>query len=83
MDLKVNEYQTNLIRDLIQKIRENSEDVDGIMTLVLVARSLERIGDHLTNIAENVIFIESGEDVRHQNLKTLESNHIKASPKNI
>lgn len=74
MDRKVNEYHTNLIRDLIQTIREGSEDVDDIMTLILVARSLERIGDHMTNIAENVIFIQSGKDVRHNNLKAFEIN---------
>jgi phosphate transport system protein len=32
---------------------------------VLVARNLERVGDHATNIAEDVIFIASATDVRH------------------
>ena len=36
------------------------------LELMLLARHLERIGDHATNIAEDVIFVVAGEDVRHQ-----------------
>jgi phosphate transport system protein len=40
-------------------------DVDAALTLVLLARSLERIGDHCTNIAEDVFFLNTGDIVRH------------------
>jgi phosphate transport system protein len=35
------------------------------LTLILIARNLERIGDHATNISEDVIFAITGEDIRH------------------
>ncbi len=40
-------------------------DVDAALTLVLLARSLERIGDHCTNIAEDIFFLNTGDIIRH------------------
>ena len=40
--------------------------VPSALELMLMARHLERIGDHATNIAEDVVFVVAGEDVRHQ-----------------
>ena len=39
--------------------------IEPALDLILVSRHLERIGDHATNIAEDVIFIVSARDVRH------------------
>ena len=39
------------------------------MELILVARNIERIGDHATNIAENTVFVVQGKDIRH-NIET-------------
>ena len=44
---------------------ENSSVVHPAFELILVAKNLERIGDHATNIAEDVIYIVAGRDVRH------------------
>ena len=40
--------------------------IEAALDLILVSRHLERIGDHATNIAEDVIFMVSARDVRHQ-----------------
>jgi phosphate transport system protein len=39
--------------------------IDQGVNVIFIAKNLERIGDHATNIAEDVIFSVSGEDVRH------------------
>jgi phosphate transport system protein len=39
--------------------------IEPALDLILISRHLERIGDHATNVAEDVIFIVSARDVRH------------------
>lgn len=56
---------TNKMKDLMKK---DSASVDSALDFILFARNLERIGDLATNIAEDVIFISSGDDVRHGGL---------------
>jgi phosphate transport system protein len=52
---------------LVQKgIRENPDHVDAYIHLLSVSRHLERIADHATNIAEDIIYMIEGEIVRHQ-----------------
>ena len=46
-------------------MRTQPELVDAAVHLMFVARSLERIADHATNIAEDVIYMVRGVDVRH------------------
>lgn len=46
-------------------IREDPARTHALLQLIAVARALERIGDHATNIAEDVIYMASGEIVRH------------------
>lgn len=51
-------------RDVLDAGRQ-ATNIDAALTLVLLARSLERIGDHCTNIAEDVLFLITGDIVRH------------------
>jgi phosphate transport system protein len=46
-------------------MQRDPEVVTGSIHLMFVARNLERIADHATNIAEDVIFLVNGVDVRH------------------
>lgn len=52
--------------DLVPYMRAVPESIEPALDLILIARHLERIADHATNIAEDVIFMVSGRDVRHQ-----------------
>ena len=50
---------------ITRQIKSSPEDVHRLLDLIFISKSLERIADHATNIAEEVIYLFSGEDVRH------------------
>ncbi|RPI48123.1 MAG: hypothetical protein EHM55_26105, partial [Acidobacteria bacterium] len=54
-----------VFRDLLDSMLQNANTTGPALNLILIARHLERVGDHATNIAEDVIFIVAGRDVRH------------------
>jgi phosphate transport system protein len=59
--------------EMVEKeIREHPENTEPLMNLLSVARSLERIADHSTNIAKDTIYMVEGEIVRHRKRKVLE-----------
>jgi phosphate transport system protein len=57
--------KTHVFRELLNIMLNDSATVEPSIDLILVSRHLERIGDHATNIAEDVIFMVSALDVRH------------------
>lgn len=65
MDDEVDGLKGKVFRDLIGYIKQNPDNTDAALDLILIARNLERLGDHATNIAEDVIFVSTGKDVRH------------------
>ncbi len=54
-----------LVKKLRKRMEENPTKLKDYLDLMFMVRSLERVGDHATNIAEDTIFIESAEDIRH------------------
>jgi phosphate transport system protein len=50
---------------LVEHIRSRSEDVEVAAHLLMASKALERISDHATNIAQAVVFLIEGEDIRH------------------
>ncbi len=64
-DDAVDEFKKNTIEKLMQVMKSEPTKIDGALDLILIARNLERMADHATNIAEDVIFVSTGEDVRH------------------
>jgi len=57
--------KTQIVRELLTYMLGDPRTIEPGIDLVLVARHLERIGDHATNIAEDVIFIVEARDIRH------------------
>jgi phosphate transport system protein len=65
MDDDVDDLKNKVFHDLCEHMKKNPQDVDASLDLILIARNFERLGDHATNIAEDIIFACTGEDVRH------------------
>jgi phosphate transport system protein len=68
-DDSVDRSKNEIFRELTKLMMSEPETVPQALNLILIARNLERIGDHATNIAEDVIFAVSGDDVRHGGFK--------------
>jgi phosphate transport system protein len=64
-DDAVDEINRSVHKQVLQNIREHPTDADRFILLLSVSRNLERIGDHATNIAEDVVYMIRGEIVRH------------------
>jgi phosphate transport system protein len=64
-DDQVDSLRDQMFRELLTYMMENSAVVFAAFELILVAKNIERIGDHATNIAEDVIYLVQGRDVRH------------------
>jgi phosphate transport system protein len=64
-DDRLDGLKTVVFRELLTYMLDDPSTVEPSLDLILVSRHLERIGDHATNIAEDVIFMVSALDVRH------------------
>jgi phosphate transport system protein len=64
-DDEVDELKDQLFRELLTYMMADPGTIERALALILVSRSLERIADHATNIAEDTIFIVEAKDVRH------------------
>jgi phosphate transport system protein len=64
-DDQLDGLKTQIFRDLLTHIMQTPAAVEPAIDLILISRHLERIGDHATNVAEDVIFMVSARDVRH------------------
>lgn len=65
-DDEVDALKTLVFKDLLGYMQRDKTTVAASLDLILISRHLERIGDHATNIAEDVIFMVSARDIRHQ-----------------
>jgi phosphate transport system protein len=60
--------KTQVFRELLTYMLSDPSKIEPSLDLILISRHLERIGDHATNVAEDVIFMVSARDVRHHAL---------------
>jgi phosphate transport system protein len=68
-DREVNELRDKVFEELIHLMQTEPAKVPAALDLMFVARHLERTADHSTNIAEDVIFLVRGDDVRHHAMR--------------
>lgn len=62
---KVDAFRNQIFSTLLESMKQDPTAIDRSLSLILIARNLERIGDHATNVAEEVIYWIQGRDVRH------------------
>lgn len=61
------------VRKLITYMMEDPRMISPSLDLLFLAKAIERIGDHAKNIAEFIIYVVKGEDVRHTSMESIES----------
>lgn len=64
-DDAVDDLKDSVYQELIQYMQSDPSIIPGAFDLIFVAHNLERVADHATNIAEDVLFLVKGIDVRH------------------
>jgi phosphate transport system protein len=74
-DVEVDKEYGSAMRSLVTFMMEDPRDIGAILNEMWALRSLERIGDHACNIAEHVVYLVRGLDVRHGRLDEL-GEHI-------
>ena len=71
-DDQIDQEFNGLLRKLITYMMEDPRTISASIDLVFVAKAIERIGDHAKNLAEAIIYIVKGTDVRHTSLDKVE-----------
>ncbi len=69
MDDILNDIQDNAIGKIIAHIAKHPEDAEECMNLFVIVRKLERVGDHIKNIGEEIIFHKEAKILRHKKNK--------------
>jgi phosphate transport system protein len=72
-DKALDELNSQVSRKLIERMAQDPDQLRGYLNLMFIARHLERVGDHATNIAEDAVFAAAAEDIRHQTLTPVSS----------
>jgi phosphate transport system protein len=72
-DDAIDQEFNGFVRKLVTYMMEDPRMISPSLDLLFIAKAIERIGDHAKNIAESVIYVVKGEDVRHSPMEAIES----------
>lgn len=64
-DADVDNLRDQINRELVTYMQDSNENIQRALNLMFIAKSLERIGDMATDIAEDAIYLHQGKDIRH------------------
>ena len=64
-DKEVDDLNRQFYRELSSYMAEKPETISRALELMFISKSIERIADHATNIAEEMVYLAKGEDIRH------------------
>jgi phosphate transport system protein len=64
-DKEVDALNKQITRELVRHMTARKEAIPGCLNLMIVSKSLERIADHATNVAEEVVYLCEAQDIRH------------------
>ena len=67
----VDSFNRQIIEQMVEQMKEDSRLVDDALLFLSASKNLERIADHATNIAEDVVYLVEGNIVRHQSSRRL------------
>jgi phosphate transport system protein len=71
LDQKVNQIRENIQSDLLQKRQENKLPLEALAPLMIIASRFERVADQATNMCEEVLYMCTGEYIRHKGTEAL------------
>ena len=72
-DDQIDQEFEGLMRKLVTFMMEDPRTISSCIDLVFVAKAIERVGDHAKNLAEAIIYVVKGTDVRHNPMSTIET----------
>ena len=64
----IDALKNQIFRELLTYMLGDPRTIESSVQLILISRHLERVGDHATNIAEDVIFMVEARDIRHRSV---------------